>query len=70
MAMLKEARDDSFDLLHAANAELADGNLCQIRTWNDMGVPPVWVAINFSTRQFAAGNIVEIVTETPCRHSG
>ena len=36
----------------------------QIRTWNDIGLPPVKVAINFSTRQFAADNIVEIVTET------
>lgn len=35
----------------------------QIRAWIDQGLPSIRVAVNFSPRQFAARNIVEIVTE-------
>lgn len=36
----------------------------QIRAWEDQGLPSVRVAVNFSPRQFAARNIVELVTDT------
>ena len=40
------------------------GEACrQIRAWIDQGLPSIRVAVNFSPRQFAARNIVEIVTE-------
>ncbi|MBI3897362.1 MAG: EAL domain-containing protein [Gammaproteobacteria bacterium] len=34
----------------------------QMRRWDDAGVPPVRVAVNLSTRQFQASDLVEMVT--------
>ncbi len=36
----------------------------QIRSWQDMGLEPVRVAVNLSSKQFLYGNIVDIVRRT------
>jgi diguanylate cyclase (GGDEF)-like protein/PAS domain S-box-containing protein len=39
-------------------------NACaQIKSWQDMGLPPLRVAVNLSVRQFEENNLVEIVEE-------
>lgn len=34
----------------------------QLRQWDDSGIPPVRMAVNFSTRQFQATNLVDMVS--------
>ncbi len=39
-------------------------NACeQIRAWQDMGLPPLRVAVNLSVRQFEENNLIQIVEE-------
>jgi diguanylate cyclase (GGDEF)-like protein len=40
---------------------VVDNACAQLRRWDDMGIPPVRMAVNFSTRQFQASNVVDMV---------